>query len=107
MVVVSERTAARFWPGQDSIGKRIKFGQLTSNSPWLSIVGVVGEVKYRGLPENPTAIRTVSAVRRPQPQFALVVRGRVAPSSLVSPVRAAIRPRIHRYRYTWLRRWTT
>jgi hypothetical protein len=34
----------------------VKFGQLTSQNPWLTILGVVGEVKYRGLPDNPTAI---------------------------------------------------
>ena len=31
-VVVSERVVKRFWPGQDPIGKRIKFGQLTSQT---------------------------------------------------------------------------
>src|SRR5262249_25415454 len=54
-VIVSERVVKRFWPGQDPLGKRVKFGQAESNGPWLAIVGVVGEVKYRQLPENPTA----------------------------------------------------
>src|SRR4029453_9418040 len=53
--VVSERVVKRFWPGQDPIGRRVKFGTLTSSGPWLTIVGVAGDVKYRGLPENPTA----------------------------------------------------
>jgi len=92
VVIVSERMAARFWPQQDPIGKRIKFGGLTSNSPWLSIVGVVGEVKYRGLPDNPTAdpdLYLPFADRNQQ--VALAVRGRVPPASLVVPIRAAIR----------------
>src|SRR5439155_134832 len=55
VVIVSEHVVTRFWPGQDPVGKRIKFGQLASQNPWLTIVGVAGEVKYRGLPENPTA----------------------------------------------------
>ena len=54
MVIVSENVATRFWPGRSAIGQRIKIGGLASTSPWLTIVGVVGEVKYRGLPENPT-----------------------------------------------------
>jgi putative ABC transport system permease protein len=92
-VVVSERVVKRFWPGQDPIGKRIKFGQLTSSATtWLSIVGVVGEVKYRGLPENPTADPDIYLpfVDR-NSQFALAVRASVPASSLVAPLRAVIR----------------
>jgi putative ABC transport system permease protein len=92
VAIVSARLTARFWPGQDPVGKRIKFGGLASNNPWLSIVGVVGEVKYRGLPDNPTAdpdIYLPFADRNQQ--VALAVRANVPPSSLVAPLRAAIR----------------
>ena len=50
VVIVSENIAKRFWPGQDPLNKRIKSGGSTSQSPWLRIIGVVGEMKYRGLP---------------------------------------------------------
>jgi len=91
-VVVSERLVKRFWPGQDPIGKRIKFGNLASQSPWLSIVGVVGEVKYRGLPDNPTTDPDVYLPFADRnAQIALAVRASVAPASLVAPLRAAIR----------------
>ena len=91
-VVVSERVVKRFWPGQDPLGKRIKLGPLTSTNPWLSIVGVVGEVKYRGLPENPTADPDIYLpfVER-NSQYALAVRATVPPSSLVAPLRAIVR----------------
>ena len=92
-VVVSERVVKRFWPGQDPIGKRIKFGQLTSSAnAWLSIVGVVGEVKYRGLPDNPTSDPDIYLpfIDR-NSQFAFAVRASVPPSSLVAPLRATIR----------------
>ncbi len=91
-VVVSERVVTRFWPGQDPIGKRIKPGTLTNPSPWLSIVGVVGEMKYRGLPDNPTPDPDLyfPFIDRAQ-QVALVVRTAVPPASLAPSVRAAIR----------------
>jgi len=54
VAVVTENMVKRFWPGQDPIGKRIKVGGLDSTRPWLSIVGVVSELKYRGVPKNPT-----------------------------------------------------
>ena len=91
-IIVSERIAKRFWPGQDPIGRRIKFGMLPNTNPWFSIVGVVGEVKYRGLPDNPTADPDVYApfVDR-RSQVALAVRTGLPPSSVVDAVRTAIR----------------
>jgi putative ABC transport system permease protein len=41
VVVLNEIAAARWWPGQDPIGKRIKLGGASSASPWLTVVGVV------------------------------------------------------------------
>src|SRR5262249_50204187 len=91
-IVVSERVVKRFWPGEDPVGKRLKFGQLASSSPWLVVVGVVGEVKYRGLPENPTADRDIyQPFADRNSQIALAVRTSVPPASLVSPIRALIR----------------
>jgi predicted permease len=91
-VVVSEHVVARFWPGQDPIGKRLKLGPLASKSPWLTIVGVVGEVKYRGLPENPTADPDIyfPFVDRVQ-QVSLVARTAGDPASLIPVLRQAIR----------------
>jgi predicted permease len=91
-VVVSERVARRFWPGQDPIGKRVKLGPLTSRNRWLSIVGVVGETKYRGLPENPTADPDLYfPFTDRSAQVSIVVRSIVDPASLAPSVRAAIR----------------
>ena len=93
-VIVSERVVRRFWPDQDPIGKRIKIGTRDSANPWLSIVGVVGEVNYRGLPRNPTAdpdLYFPALDRSPQ---GVLIRASVDPASLVEPVRAAIR-RLH------------
>jgi putative ABC transport system permease protein len=91
-VIVSDRLVKRFWPGQEPTGKRIKFGMIGSNAPWLSIVGVVADVKYRGLPDNPTADPDIYLpfLDRSQ-QVALVVRTSVPPSSLVPSIRAEIR----------------
>jgi putative ABC transport system permease protein len=90
-VIVSENVIKRFWPGQDPIGKRIKFGPPASNNPWLTIVGVVPETKYRALPANPTNdpdLYQPALDRSPQP---LLIRTSLPPSSILSAVRAAIR----------------
>jgi putative ABC transport system permease protein len=97
-VIISENVARRFWPGQDAIGRRIKQGPPASTNPWLTIVGVVDEVKYRGLPENPTADPDLyfPFVDR-RPGQSLVIRTSVPASNLTVPIRDAIRalhPRI-------------
>jgi len=91
-VVVGDEVVKRFWPGQDPIGKRVKFGAVSSTNPWLSIVGVVGDVKYRGLPENPTKDPDIYLpfVDRVQ-GAAIAVRTTGAPASAAGAVRAAIR----------------
>ncbi|HJU44129.1 MAG TPA: ABC transporter permease [Vicinamibacterales bacterium] len=44
-VIVSKNLADRYWPGQDPIGKRLKWGVNTSSpAPWLTVVGVAGDV---------------------------------------------------------------
>ncbi|MDQ2825070.1 MAG: ABC transporter permease [Verrucomicrobiota bacterium] len=43
--IVSNAFAHRFWPGADPIGKRVKWGRLDSPRPWLTVVGVAGEMK--------------------------------------------------------------
>jgi putative ABC transport system permease protein len=91
-VVVSARLARRFWRGEDPAGKRIKLGGLTSTNPWLSIVGVVRETRYRGLPENPTADPDIYFPFLDRAtQVSIAVRADVDPSSLVPSLRAAIR----------------
>ncbi len=49
VVVVSRAVAERFFPHQDATGRRIKWGGPDSQSPWLTIVGVAGDARYRDL----------------------------------------------------------
>ncbi len=49
VAIVSEDVATRLWPGQDPIGKRLKFGDLQSTDSWLTIVGVARPTRYREL----------------------------------------------------------
>jgi predicted lysophospholipase L1 biosynthesis ABC-type transport system permease subunit len=64
----------------------------SAGNPWLTVVGVAGEVKYRGLPENPTADPDLyfPFIDRAQ-QVSMVVRTSGDPGSLVASVRQAIR----------------
>ncbi|HKH44247.1 MAG TPA: ABC transporter permease [Thermoanaerobaculia bacterium] len=53
VVVVNETLAKVFWPGQSPIGKRLRApGPDDAPLPWLSVVGVVGDVKQGGLDQK-------------------------------------------------------
>ncbi|HBY63331.1 MAG TPA: hypothetical protein DEH78_26205 [Solibacterales bacterium] len=49
VVIVNRTLALRHFAGEDPIGKRIKWGLAESKVPYMTIVGVVGDVKNRGL----------------------------------------------------------
>jgi predicted permease len=45
--IVSADVAARVWPGEDPIGKRLKMGRVDSRFRWYTVVGVAGQTRYR------------------------------------------------------------
>ncbi|MGH9702867.1 MAG: ABC transporter permease, partial [Candidatus Acidiferrales bacterium] len=49
VAVINEAMARQFFPNQNSLGERIKFGALESKDPWITIVGIVGDVRQMGL----------------------------------------------------------
>jgi putative ABC transport system permease protein len=49
VAIVSADLAEHAWPGQDPIGKRLKFGGADSKDPWRTVVGVVRPTRYREL----------------------------------------------------------
>ena len=50
VAVINQNTAQHFWPNDDPIGKRFKFGAATDTSNvWITVIGVAGDIKDRGL----------------------------------------------------------
>src|SRR5262249_6944237 len=49
VVIIDERLANEYWPGQDPIGRRLHYGDAQSKSPWMTVVGVVGRVQQYAL----------------------------------------------------------
>jgi putative ABC transport system permease protein len=92
VIIVSEHTARRFFPGQDPIGKQITLTMMTKEP--AQIVGVVGEVKIGALDDSEAESETV--IYAPEAQFAfngktLVARTTPEPRTLTRPVIGAIR----------------
>ena len=44
VVIVNKRLADACWPGENAVGKRLKWGLAASTAPWLAVVGVAGDV---------------------------------------------------------------
>jgi hypothetical protein len=90
-IIVTQAMTERFWPGQSAIGRRIKFGDLTSNNPWLTIVGVVKDANLRGIPQNPTPDPDIfmpfNAAAR---SFAVMLRTTANPAQLARPAQDVI-----------------
>jgi len=55
VVIVNERLARLFWPGQDAVGKRLRWGRdlPLDQSPWLTVVGVIADVADGALGVEP------------------------------------------------------
>ena len=81
VVLVSQTMARRFWPDQDALGQRLKFGPYSSERPWLTVVGIVGDVRRLGLETAPRAEFYVPYAQRPNAvrTMSLVARTTTAP----------------------------
>jgi putative ABC transport system permease protein len=58
--IISEAFAKRFWPGHDPTGKRVKWGRLDGPRPWLTVVGVVGDMKAIADPQDGEVVGMVA-----------------------------------------------
>src|SRR5689334_399503 len=92
VLLVSESLAARFWPGQDPIGKRIK---LPSNpgredEPWRTVIGVVGDVKQYGLDKPSESAIYLPHAQYPYSFMTLVARTSGDPAEMIGTVRQTV-----------------
>ena len=49
VAIINETMAREYWPNGDAVGRRFKLGDPTDDVPWLTIVGVVGDVRQMGI----------------------------------------------------------
>jgi putative ABC transport system permease protein len=90
-VVVNEALARRYFPGEDPLGKRLKFGKPNEDDPWETIVGVVGDEKQDSLSAEVRPEAFHSHLQTAQDEMTLVVRAEGDPRSLAGPAREQLR----------------
>jgi predicted permease len=89
--VVDERMARELWPGQDPIGKRIRTGGLSSAAPWITVVGVVGNVKQYTLDSDSRMALYLAHKQFTTRAMNVVLKSTQAPEQLASRVREELR----------------
>jgi putative ABC transport system permease protein len=94
VVIVSKRLADQFWPNENPIGRRLGIGN--PRVPWLTVIGVVGDISSRGFgdPPEPTmyfayAQSSMTAYYQPG-NLSLVVRTTGNPASVAGPIRSIV-----------------
>jgi predicted permease len=93
VVVVDAHMAAQLWPGENPIGKRIRTGgfDVTPDTPWMTVIGVVGRVKQDSLDGDPRMAYYRYHGQTPSRAMTVVVRGASDPAGLAGAVTRQIR----------------
>ena len=103
VVVINERAAREYWPGESPIGKRIVIGGSNVNHPdWLTVVGVVPNAKQGDWTVDPYPEMYLAALQSPDflgegtiaphmSYITLVVRAAGNPADLASAVKQTVR----------------
>jgi putative ABC transport system permease protein len=90
VVIINEVTAARHWPGEDPVGRRIKLGDASSSAEWMTIVGVAANIRHFGFDSElrPEMYRPYSQAA--WPVMTVTVKTATDPLASASSVRAAL-----------------
>jgi putative ABC transport system permease protein len=85
--LVNEAMKRKFWPDENPVGKRFRFG---GNRPWITVVGLVGDIRQTGL-DAPVKPETYVPVAQAQNTISsLAIRTQGDPVALASAVRTAV-----------------
>jgi predicted permease len=87
VAIINETTARRYWPGESAIGKRVR---TDPESPWRTIVGVVGDVRHYDLETAANMQLYLPYKQVPSQMMTFIVRSLSDPARQAAAVRNAI-----------------
>jgi putative ABC transport system permease protein len=85
-VIVNHALAARYWPDQAAVGKRLHAGP----DAWVTVAGVVGDVRYAGLATPPDFEIYLPEALFPQSAITLLVKTTTNPAAAAPDIRARV-----------------
>jgi putative ABC transport system permease protein len=86
VAVVNEALARRYFPGEDPVGKRVNLGN-PEKTPWITIIGVVGDVRRAGLDKELYPQMYVPAAQTPYRAMTFVARTSGDPAAIAPALR--------------------
>jgi len=90
-VVVNESFAAKFWPGRDPLGKRLRAAGGNEGPPWLTVIGIAADVQQnRFSPLERTPLFYLPYDAEPQRSVYVLARTAIPPGNLVEAFRRAV-----------------
>jgi predicted permease len=89
VAIVNQTMAKKFWPDQNPLGKR--FSTKSASGPFIEIVGVVQDGKYKGVVEEPQPHFYLPLSQSYMPLRTIHIRSSVPPETLVTQVQSQIR----------------
>ncbi len=91
VAVISEALARAYFPAVDPLGKRLRAGGIGApQEPWITVVGVVADVRQAALQIDPRPAIYVAQAQQPTTEQAFVLRARTDPKGLIASARAAV-----------------
>jgi predicted permease len=90
VVIVNESFAKLFWPGQDPVGKRIRYAS-SQPTPWMQVAGVARDTRHYGLDEEARPGVFMPFTMNPHSSLTMVLRSAADGRGLIGPVRETIR----------------
>jgi predicted lysophospholipase L1 biosynthesis ABC-type transport system permease subunit len=83
VAIIDESTARKYWPTRDPLGRQVRFG-LNPTKPWMTVVGIIKDIKSDGLDIDGVPHIYVSTYQDPGRQVNVVLRTSL-PATLVEP----------------------
>jgi predicted permease len=92
-VIVTESTAARYWPGRDPVGQNLymRIGGASGQDLLLEVVGVARDAQVTRIAETPTSYMYLPATPRAQPGMQLLLRSRLDFAATTQAIRSIAR----------------
>jgi putative ABC transport system permease protein len=85
VVIINQAFAKKYWPNEEALGKRIAHDD--TNPKWLTIVGVVADIRHRGLEVDAAPEHYLPHPQRPYREMILAVRSAQDPRTLAASIR--------------------
>jgi putative ABC transport system permease protein len=90
-VIINETMARMFWPNEDPLGRRIKYGSSNSRGPWMTIVGVVADTRRTGYDAVVRPETYLPHAQSPDGALMLLVRTAGEPTAAAPALRTVVR----------------